>query len=110
MDEEVISVLEVILLTRHADIPFLEVVALVLVGDQHPKSDVELSLADKQGSLDILLNHEDVRLHVRHGGLVALFLLLHRGVGILASSGRLSSSTALRLNFKSVLGEVLELL
>ena len=49
MDEEVVILVlaEIILLTGHTDVTLLKVVALVLRGDKHPESDIELSLTDE---------------------------------------------------------------
>ncbi len=32
----------------------------MLMGDQHPKSDVKFALVDQKGPLDVLLDHEQV--------------------------------------------------
>jgi hypothetical protein len=44
----------------HSNVAFSEKVAIVLMGDQHPKSDVKFALVDQKGPLDVLLDHEQV--------------------------------------------------
>lgn len=60
MHEQVVLLLQVVELTRHADIAFFEVVAFVLGSDHDPEPNVKLTLADKQGLLNVLLQDEDV--------------------------------------------------
>lgn len=57
------------LVWRHTDVPLLEQVA-ALVGQvecvaEDPEPDVELAAVYQQGTLDVLLNHEHIRLHIR---------------------------------------------
>ena len=47
MHEQVISLLQVVLLARHANVAFLEVVAFVLGRNHDPQSDIELPLTDQ---------------------------------------------------------------
>lgn len=65
MDEYVVRLLQVILLTWHTDVAFFEVVALVLRGDHDPKPDVELALVDQQWLLNVLLKNKNVWFYVR---------------------------------------------
>jgi len=44
----------------HSNVAFSEKVAIVLMGDQHPKSDVKFTLIDQKRPLDVLLDHEKV--------------------------------------------------
>ena len=98
VDKQVILVPQSVFLTRESAVSLPEVEALVLVRDQHPKSNVKLPLADEQGLLYVLLHHEDVRLHIAltrdvwvltvhtggRGGVLAQHALIQRVRGVLS--------------------------
>jgi hypothetical protein len=55
-----LDIVQRVSVTRHADIAFSKQVTVMLMGDQHPKSDVKFALVDQKGPLDVLLDHEQV--------------------------------------------------
>ena len=71
---------QVILLTRRAHVGLSEHVELGVVADEGPDADVELALAEEQGSLDVLLHDERAVLNFFHAFLsgLALFKLVLR--------------------------------
>ena len=62
MHEQVVDLVEVVLLPRHANVSLFEEVATVLRCDHDPEPDVEFSLIDQQRPLDVLLQDKHVRL------------------------------------------------
>ena len=60
MDEYIVLLIKVKLVTRHANVALFEEVALVFWGDQHPQSDIELALVDQQWLLYVLLDDKDI--------------------------------------------------
>lgn len=58
MDELVLAVVNLVVLTGCSQVALFEEVHLHLLSHQHPYSDVELASVDEHGSLDVLLNHE----------------------------------------------------
>lgn len=62
MDSRIVHVLEVnaVLAARGPDVAFAEVVEVVVLVEEHPDSDVELTLANQQGPFDVFLNNEGV--------------------------------------------------
>ena len=62
MDSRIVHVLEVnaVLAARGPDVAFAEVVEVVVLVEEHPDPDVELTLANQQGPFDVFLNNEGV--------------------------------------------------
>ena len=62
VDSRIVHVLEVnaVLAARGPDVAFAEVVEVVVLVEEHPDPDVELTLANQQGPFDVFLNNEGV--------------------------------------------------
>ena len=115
VDEWVVRLVEVVLLSAHANVALLEVVALVLVRYQNPQPNVELSLANQERPLNVLLDDEDVRFDTADRLHLDLLVLLVRARGSTTASHGLTVSVHGRqrvrwIHLESVLGEMLKLL
>ena len=69
---------QIILVSSHANVTLLEKVALMLRGNHYPQADVKLSLINEKWSFYVLLQDEDIRFDicsVRHDRLCLAWLL-----------------------------------
>ena len=65
MNDEVVKLVKIVLLSRHSNVALLKVETLVVRGNHHPETDVKLPLIDKKRPLYVFLEYEDIAFDTR---------------------------------------------